>query len=146
MKPTSNSTSKSTSDTPKSGPDAKEMSGRDLPKATFPGHGTQPFRVFLDKKVHAEIAKHAGQDVGVEICGVLVGGWKTDEDGPYVEINAACTGGTDARGAVGWRWGEYRQRKRGGRDVPNLPDGHQGGRPHRDLSGVQAGAPQRVLA
>ena len=92
MKPTSTTKSASTSETPKSGPDVKEMSGRDLPKSTFPGRGTQAFRVFLDKKVHGEIAKHAGEDVGVEICGVLVGGWKTDEDGPYVEINASIPG------------------------------------------------------
>jgi proteasome lid subunit RPN8/RPN11 len=83
---------KTTASAPKTGPDVKEMAGRDLPRGQFPGRGANEFRVFLDGAVHGQIGKHAREDVSVEICGVLVGTWKKDDDGPYVEITAAIPG------------------------------------------------------
>jgi proteasome lid subunit RPN8/RPN11 len=74
------------------GPDVSEMEGRELPKSSFPGRGRQAFRVFLDAAVHEQIRKHAAEDTSVEICGVLVGTWRKDDDGPYVSITAAIAG------------------------------------------------------
>jgi proteasome lid subunit RPN8/RPN11 len=68
------------------------MTRRDLPKAAFPGRGGSDFRVFLTAAVHEQIAKHAAENVSVEICGVLVGTWQSDEDGPYVSITASIPG------------------------------------------------------
>jgi proteasome lid subunit RPN8/RPN11 len=68
------------------------MAGRELPRSTFPGRGASEFRVFLDAAVHEQIRKHAQEDVSVEICGVLVGSWQRDDEGPYVLINAAIPG------------------------------------------------------
>ncbi|MDB5318599.1 MAG: hypothetical protein JWN40_230, partial [Phycisphaerales bacterium] len=83
---------KTATGTPKTGPDVKEMEGRELPRSAFPGRGASEFRVFLDAAVHEQIRKHAQEDVTVEICGVLVGSWQRDDDGPYVKINAAIPG------------------------------------------------------
>jgi proteasome lid subunit RPN8/RPN11 len=83
---------KTTASAPKSGPDVKEMVGRELPRDAFPGRGASDFRVFLESAVHEQIRKHATEDVSVEICGVLVGTWKRDDDGPYVAITAAIAG------------------------------------------------------
>jgi proteasome lid subunit RPN8/RPN11 len=83
---------KTTANAPKTGPDVKEMSARELPRDAFPGRGASAFRVFLDSNVHEQIRKHAAEDVSVEICGVLVGTWKRDDEGPYVLINAAIPG------------------------------------------------------
>jgi proteasome lid subunit RPN8/RPN11 len=78
--------------TSRTGPDVKEMGGRELPRVAFPGRGSNDFRVFLDAAVHEQIRKHAQEDVSVEICGVLVGSWQRDDDGPFVAINAAIPG------------------------------------------------------
>lgn len=67
-------------------PDVSQLSREDFPKADFPASGTRPFRVFFDRNSHAGIAAHAKEDTSVEICGVLVGNWKQDDDGPYAEI------------------------------------------------------------
>jgi proteasome lid subunit RPN8/RPN11 len=77
---------------PKTGPDVKELGGRELPRSAFPGRGASEFRVFLDAAVHEQIRRHAQEDVTVEICGVLVGSWQRDDDGPYVAVNAAIPG------------------------------------------------------
>lgn len=79
-----------------SGPDAKELAGRDLPKAQFPGRAPATFRIFMDESVHAQVLKHAQENLSIEICGVLVGQWQQDQDGPYAAISAAIPG--DAAG------------------------------------------------
>lgn len=68
-------------------PDVRQLSAEELPSAQFPAQGSQDFRVYFASGCHAEILRHASEDVSVEICGVLVGHWKRDDDGPFVEIS-----------------------------------------------------------
>lgn len=75
-----------------SGPDTSELGRRDLPRATFPGRGGDSFRIFMTPEVHAQILAHGAQDTTVEICGVLVGRWQQDDDGPFVAVTAAIPG------------------------------------------------------
>jgi proteasome lid subunit RPN8/RPN11 len=67
-------------------PDVRQLAEQNLPQAPFPSDGAQDFRVSFAPDVHAEIWRHAGEDVSVEICGVLVGEWERDADGPFVVI------------------------------------------------------------
>jgi proteasome lid subunit RPN8/RPN11 len=73
-------------------PDAAQLQGRELPRAEFPGRARGRFRVFLDPSVHAKIHRHAREHIDVEVCGVLVGAWKRDDDGPFVAITARIPG------------------------------------------------------
>ncbi|MCA9138799.1 MAG: Mov34/MPN/PAD-1 family protein [Planctomycetales bacterium] len=57
-----------------------------LAEAPFPAPRQADFRVHLSPSVHQGIADHAGADTSVEICGVLVGTWNRDEDGPYAVV------------------------------------------------------------
>lgn len=57
-----------------------------LDEAPFPAGRQSDFRVHLSPAVHQGIASHAGEDTSVEICGVLVGTWKRDADGPYAVV------------------------------------------------------------
>lgn len=79
-------------DTRPAGPDVRDLDANDLPEAEFPGKPRGEFRVFLDSSVHEQIRKHAAEDTGVEVAGVLVGKWKRDADGPYVAVTAAIRG------------------------------------------------------
>ncbi len=69
--------------------DVSQLAGRELGKTAFPAAGKEPFRVFFDPKIHDRIAAHAAEKLSLEICGVLVGDWHKDENGPYVLINEA---------------------------------------------------------
>ena len=73
-------------------PDVKQLQEKDLPHAEFPGRGAVDFRIFLKPQVHKEIANHAAEDKSVEICGVLVGQWQRDKDGPFLAISASIRG------------------------------------------------------
>ncbi len=75
-----------------SGPDVADVLALDLPRSGFPGGKTQAFRVFIDSKVHADVLKHAKDDVSIEICGVLVGRLCRDDAGPFVEVTASIRG------------------------------------------------------
>ena len=74
------------------GPDVRQLSKEPLPKLTFPGGRSQDFRIFIAPEVHAEIWKHGTEDASVEICGVLVGQWNTDADGPFAHVSASIRG------------------------------------------------------
>lgn len=69
--------------------DVAQLAARDLTKSDFPAEGKEAFRVFFDRKIHERIAVHAAEKLSLEICGVLVGDWHKDENGPYVLINEA---------------------------------------------------------
>ncbi len=70
-----------------SGVDVRELASEDLLQAQFPVSSKSKFRLFLAPDVHRGIQQHAKEDVSVEICGVLVGMWKRDDDGPYADAS-----------------------------------------------------------
>ncbi len=80
------------SDPSSTGPDASAMAEEGLPEERFPGAGRRPFRVHFAAEAHRDVWEHAQADTSVEICGVLLGLWKQDDDGPYVAISAAVRG------------------------------------------------------
>ena len=69
--------------------DVTQLAARDLPDGAFPAEGKKAFRVHFDRKIHDRIAAHAAEKLSLEICGVLVGQWQRDEDGPFVLVNEA---------------------------------------------------------
>ena len=72
-------------------PDAESLA-----EAPFPSSGPSSFRVHLDPEVHRGVAEHAAADTSVEICGVLVGEWRKDSEGPYAVVtnHIQCEGAT----------------------------------------------------
>ncbi len=54
-------------------PDVEDLRGQSLPETPFPGGRDPAFRVFVEPEVHAGVWRHAGENIAVEICGVLVG-------------------------------------------------------------------------
>lgn len=71
---------------PKS-PDVRQLGEQDLPSLMFPAPRERDFRIHFAADVHDQIARHARADTSIEICGVLVGRWGRDEDGPFVMIS-----------------------------------------------------------
>lgn len=57
-----------------------------LAPAAFPVPRQSDFRVAFAEPVHRGVNAHANADTSVEICGVLVGSWAKDADGPYAVI------------------------------------------------------------
>lgn len=76
--------------------DVKSLATEELPRAEFPAAKRSDFRVSLTEAVHQGIWKHASENLTVEICGVLVGLWHKDDDGPYASITQyiRCDGAT----------------------------------------------------
>lgn len=70
----------------------RQIQQQDLPEAAFPGGKDQAFRVFFEPAVHQNVWKHSLETSGVEICGVLVGKWARDADGPFVLILESIRG------------------------------------------------------
>jgi proteasome lid subunit RPN8/RPN11 len=68
-------------------PDVRRLREQDLPTLDFPAPRRQEFRVYFTPNAHQQITRHAAEDVTVEVCGVLVGRWGKDGDGPFVEIS-----------------------------------------------------------
>jgi proteasome lid subunit RPN8/RPN11 len=67
--------------------DVAQLAKRDLSETAFPGGGKQDFRIFFDRAIHQRIAAHAAEKLSLEICGVLVGQWHRDADGPFVLVD-----------------------------------------------------------
>lgn len=67
-------------------PDTKDMRSEPLPTKKFPAELRADFRLFIAPEVRRGIEQHAQADVTVEICGILVGNWFTDENGPYAIV------------------------------------------------------------
>ncbi len=66
--------------------DIRDLKRESLNAGTFPVRNWEPFRVHFAADVHAGTHAHATADTSVEICGVLVGQWETDSNGPYALI------------------------------------------------------------
>ncbi len=68
-------------------PDVGQLGDEGLPQGDFPA-GRSDFRVYFDAETHARIVAHAAEDQTVEICGILVGRWQQDANGPFVAVSA----------------------------------------------------------
>ena len=66
--------------------DVSQLSKESLPEGTFPVSRTADFRVFFEPRVHEGMVGHAKEDKTVESCGVVVGKWEQDQDGPYARV------------------------------------------------------------
>jgi proteasome lid subunit RPN8/RPN11 len=77
---------------PVDAPDVRQLAREPLTESAFPGGRKAGFRVFFEPEVHAHVWKHSAEDVSVEICGVLVGKWARDADGPFVHVSEAIRG------------------------------------------------------
>jgi proteasome lid subunit RPN8/RPN11 len=66
--------------------DVRELAREGLPPGRFPADLRADFRVHMTPEVLRGIENHAKADHTVEICGVLVGGWEQDEQGPYATV------------------------------------------------------------
>ncbi len=70
-----------------SGPDVKQLAQESVPNGSFPVPRQSDYRVFIAPEVHAGIHAHASEKTDVEICGVVVGAWERDADGPFARIS-----------------------------------------------------------
>ncbi len=66
--------------------DVRLLRSESLPRADFPAKRNADFRVFFAPAPHGRIVAHAKENVSVEICGVLVGDWGQDDDGPFARV------------------------------------------------------------
>jgi proteasome lid subunit RPN8/RPN11 len=69
-----------------SGVDVKNLADEKLSPGKFPVDPRADFRLHIAPDVRRGIQQHATADVKVEICGVLVGNWHTDENGPFLAV------------------------------------------------------------
>ncbi len=69
-----------------SGVDIRDLGQEKLSEGKFPVDLKSDFRFCLAEAAHKNIQQHAKADVSVEICGVLVGQWKKDSNGPFAEV------------------------------------------------------------
>ena len=67
-------------------PDARQLGEESLPQGSFPA-ARSDFRVYFDAETHARIVQHAAEDESFEICGVLVGRWEQDANGPFAVVS-----------------------------------------------------------
>jgi proteasome lid subunit RPN8/RPN11 len=63
--------------------DVRDLAKESLSAGTFPVRPQSDFRLYMKPEVHRGIWEHAKKDLSIEICGVLVGHWERDEDGPF---------------------------------------------------------------
>jgi proteasome lid subunit RPN8/RPN11 len=66
--------------------DVRDLASEKLPPGKFPIEARADFRLFISPEVRRGIDEHAKADVSVEICGVLVGNWGVDENGPFAAV------------------------------------------------------------
>jgi proteasome lid subunit RPN8/RPN11 len=67
--------------------DVRDLAREGLPRGQFPTGTHSDFRLHMAPAVLRGIEDHAKADDSVEICGVLVGGWEQDEQGPYALVS-----------------------------------------------------------
>lgn len=72
--------------------DVRQLRRRELPNAPFPGGQGQDFRIAFTPEVYRALWDHALETTAVEICGVLVGRWASDADGPFVSVTESIRG------------------------------------------------------
>lgn len=68
------------------GVDIRDLSKESLPTGAFPVSHETPYRVHFAAEIHAAIHAHASENTEVEICGVVVGNWERDAQGPFARI------------------------------------------------------------
>ena len=66
--------------------DVRDLTSEKLPVGKFPAESRADFRFYMSPEVRRGIEQHAKADVSVEICGVLVGRWGIDDQGPYSAV------------------------------------------------------------
>jgi proteasome lid subunit RPN8/RPN11 len=66
--------------------DVCDLERDELPRGSFPSNPKADFRVFMAPEVHRGTGEHAKKNSVVEICGVLVGSWQRDDNGPFAVI------------------------------------------------------------
>jgi len=67
--------------------DVRLLAQEEIPEGAFPGNGREDLRVYFSPEAHEQAWNHARRNRSVEICGVMVGSWKRDAAGPFVEIH-----------------------------------------------------------
>ncbi len=67
-------------------PDVSQLRQEKLAGGRFPADPRADFRLHFAPEVHESILKHAAEDTEVEICGIVVGNWGTDPDGPFASV------------------------------------------------------------
>jgi proteasome lid subunit RPN8/RPN11 len=68
-------------------PDVRELAGEQLSSGRFPVDARSDFRLYMAPEVREAIEQHANANVAVEICGVLVGRWEVDDNGPFALVS-----------------------------------------------------------
>ncbi len=68
------------------GPDINQLQNENFPTGEFPVKAHSDFRLSISSAVHRGIREHASIDTSIEICGVLVGQWQKDENGPFANV------------------------------------------------------------
>lgn len=66
--------------------DISQLAGESLAEGAFPSERQTQFRLFFSPEAHSAIHAHGSEDTSVEICGVLVGQWQKDADGPFAAV------------------------------------------------------------
>jgi proteasome lid subunit RPN8/RPN11 len=66
--------------------DVSDLEREELPARKFPVDPRASFRLQIAPDVHRGIQAHAKADPSVEICGILVGRWGRDEQGPFAQV------------------------------------------------------------
>jgi proteasome lid subunit RPN8/RPN11 len=66
--------------------DVKDLKNEQLPPSRFPVEPHSDFRLHMAPEARRGMLEHAKADTSVEICGVLVGNWHSDENGPFLAI------------------------------------------------------------
>lgn len=67
-------------------PDVRLLRNEKLAESPFPASRAADFRIHFHPAAHGRAVAHAKEDKSVEICGVLVGDYGQDADGPYARI------------------------------------------------------------
>ncbi|MFM9960311.1 MAG: Mov34/MPN/PAD-1 family protein [Planctomycetaceae bacterium] len=67
-------------------PDVRLLRNEKLAESSFPASRAADFRIHFHPAAHGRAVAHAKEDKSVEICGVLVGDWGQDADGPFARI------------------------------------------------------------
>jgi proteasome lid subunit RPN8/RPN11 len=67
-------------------PDVRLLRSEKLAESPFPATRAADFRIHFHPAAHGRAVAHAKEDKSVEICGVLVGDYGQDADGPYARI------------------------------------------------------------
>jgi proteasome lid subunit RPN8/RPN11 len=71
-------------------PDIADLLSLAVKEKSFPYYPN--FRIIITKDAYETIIKHAKEDIQNEICGVLIGDYYKDADGPFLEISGVIRG------------------------------------------------------